>query len=75
MNLKEIEQKNERMWRRHIKLILFFALPISALILISVLHAPNYLNYADAPIKADAVVLFMGPDLEATKADLPLGNN
>ena len=47
------------MWRGHIKLILFIALPISVLILISVLYAPNYLNYADPPTKADAVVLFI----------------
>jgi hypothetical protein len=57
------------MWRRPIKLILFFALPVSALIFISVLYAPNYLNYADQPIKADAVVLFIGPDLEAREKE------
>jgi hypothetical protein len=53
----------------NIKLILFFALPISALILILVLYAPHYLNYADPPIKADAIVLFIGPDLEARKKE------
>jgi hypothetical protein len=57
------------MRRGHIKLILFFALPISVLIIISVLYAPNYLNYADPPIKADAVVLFIGPDLEAREKE------
>ncbi|MBU3931977.1 MAG: hypothetical protein KKF01_06005 [Proteobacteria bacterium] len=56
------------MRRGHIKQILFFALPISALILILVLYAPTYLNYADPPKKADAVVLFIGPDLEAGEA-------
>ena len=57
------------MWRRPIKLILFFTLLISALILISVLYAPNYLNYADPPTKADAVVLFPGPDMEAREKE------
>jgi len=50
------------------KLILYLALPISALIIFLVLHAPTYLNYADPPTKADAVVLFVGPDLETTDA-------
>jgi hypothetical protein len=36
-------------------------LTLSALIFILVLYAPNYLNYADPPIKADAIVLFVGP--------------
>ncbi len=54
------------MWRQHILpstqspalRILFI---ISALIFISALYSPNYLKYADQPIKADAVVLFIGP--------------
>jgi uncharacterized SAM-binding protein YcdF (DUF218 family) len=53
------------MWRQHIKLSLFFALPVSVLIVILFLFAPGYLNYADPPIKADAVVLFLGPDSNA----------
>jgi uncharacterized SAM-binding protein YcdF (DUF218 family) len=57
------------MRRGHIKLILFFALPISALVLILALYAPNYLNYADPPIKANAVVLFIGSDLEAREKE------
>jgi uncharacterized SAM-binding protein YcdF (DUF218 family) len=53
------------MWRQPIKLILFLTLPISALIILSILYAPSYLNYADQPIKADAVVLFIGPDYQS----------
>ena len=55
------------MLKGHKKLILFFTLPISALILILVLYAPTYLNYADPPTKTDAVVLFVGPDVTREK--------
>jgi len=49
----------------NVNLTIFIALPIAVLILISVLYAPNYLNYADQPIKADAVVLFLSTDSKA----------
>ena len=42
---------------------------ISALIFISVLYAPYYLKYADQPIKADTVVLFIGPDSEVREKE------
>ena len=40
-------------------------LPFLALLLILVLYAPHYLNYADQPAKADAVVLFLGKNIKA----------
>jgi uncharacterized SAM-binding protein YcdF (DUF218 family) len=44
---------------RHLILLTF---PFLALLLILALYAPHYLNYADQPAKADAVVLFLGKD-------------
>lgn len=40
-------------------------LPFLALLLIFALYLPHYLNYADQPAKADAVVLFLGNDNKA----------
>jgi uncharacterized SAM-binding protein YcdF (DUF218 family) len=57
------------MWRRHISLILLFALSVSGQIIILFLFAPGYLKYADPPIKADAIVLFLGTDSEAREKE------
>jgi hypothetical protein len=50
----------KKMTKLHIKPLLFLAIPILALLLIVALCAPLYLNYADPPFKADAVVVFAG---------------
>ena len=47
---------------QHLILLTF---PFLALLLILALYAPHYLNYADQPAKADAVVLFLGKDIKA----------
>jgi hypothetical protein len=61
----------KQMVRRHKNQILLI-LPISALIIFLVLYAPTYLNYADPPTKADAVVLFVGPDVTRVKEAIKL---
>jgi hypothetical protein len=44
------------------RLLILLTFLLLALLLVLVLYTPHYLNYADKPAKADAVVLFVGPD-------------
>jgi hypothetical protein len=60
----------KEMTKLHMKSFLFLALLLLALLLVLTLYAPHYLNYADPPGKADAVVLFIGgTDMEARKKE------
>jgi uncharacterized SAM-binding protein YcdF (DUF218 family) len=51
---------------QHLILLTF---PFLTLLVILTLLAPHYLNYADQPARADAVVLFIGPGLEAREKE------
>jgi len=45
--------------------LILLTLTFLALLLILILYAPHYLNYADQPANVDAVVLFLGGDIKA----------
>ena len=45
--------------------VFILAALIPASIFILILQSPAYLYYADQPTKTDAVVLFIGPDVES----------